>query len=140
KERLGISSPSKVFAGYGKDIVDGLVLGIKAREGTAAKAAKGLAKLALEAFSRGDQHQGQRLRWLSQQAASLDGMRKALASHNKALDAARDKLKGLRADRAAMRDQVSSGIRGELDLTQGIGAPTTDAYGRQSGGKTTFAS
>src|SRR5690606_22422759 len=93
KERRGIASPSKVFAGYGKDVVDGRVLGIKAREGTAAKAAKDLAKLALEAFSRGDQHQGQRLRWLSQQAASLDGMRKALASHNKALDAARDKLK-----------------------------------------------
>src|SRR5690606_18754072 len=112
----------------------------KGREGTAAKAAKGLAKLAGDAFARGDQAQGQRLRWLADQSKLLDNMREALVRQNKLLDESRDKLKGLRADRAAMREQVAGGIRGELDLTQGIGASTTDAQGRQSAGKTTFAS
>src|SRR5690606_38691500 len=140
KSVLGIASPSKVFAGFGRDIVAGLVHGIRGKAGDAEKASVELARLAAKAFSKGDKATAQRLRTMAVEATRLASMRKAIEAQSKALDEARDKLKDLRADRAAMREQVAGSIRGELDLTQGIGQPTTDSLGRQTAGKTTFAS
>jgi hypothetical protein len=44
KKLLGISSPSKVFMGYGKNIVEGLVVGMKGNQHLASNAAIDLAK------------------------------------------------------------------------------------------------
>jgi len=140
KSTLGIASPSKVFKGYGANIVQGLVRGIRGNADAAKRAASDLAKLAREAYERGDKSQGKRLRGLVDDANDLKAARRAAEKMNDTLTKQRDILKGLRAERAAMRDQVAGSVRGELDLTQGIGQPTTDSFGRQSAGKTTFAS
>lgn len=69
---------------------------------------------------------------------TLADIGKARESVAKSLEAARDVLADLRSERAALRDQVASSIRGELDLTAAIGEATTDQYGRTSAGVTTF--
>src|SRR5690606_20353555 len=60
KSVLGIASPSKVFAGFGRDIVAGLVHGIRGKAGDAEKASVELARLAAKAFSKGDKATAQR--------------------------------------------------------------------------------
>lgn len=47
KKALGIASPSKVFAGYGADIGDGLIAGLEGVEGRVAGATAGLADAAV---------------------------------------------------------------------------------------------
>lgn len=43
KKALGIHSPSRVFAGYGRNIGEGLILGVKGMKGAVQKSSKGLA-------------------------------------------------------------------------------------------------
>ena len=50
KKALGISSPSKIFAGYGGNIAEGLVNGINSRAGSVTKAVSDMADKAMGGF------------------------------------------------------------------------------------------
>lgn len=69
--------------------------------------------------------------------ADIAKARESVATSIKAAKQTLDDLKKGRADLAA---QVASSIRGELDLTAGIGQDTTTPWGHTVAGKTTFES
>lgn len=165
---LGIRSPSRRFAEIGRWISKGLAKGIADSGDEAVKAltdlskrlldeggksAKGAARLVREQTKRTGATRSQLLAGLTGsgkvrsgkagkviEGFTLADIAKAREQVAKSLDAARDTLRDLKAARRDLRDQIASSIKGELDLAAGLGESTTDAYGRQSGGKTTFKS
>lgn len=72
--------------------------------------------------------------------ATLADVGRAQTEVNRSLEVAQATLKSMRDARDQLRSQVASSIRGELDLSAGIGQDTVSATGHTIKGKTTFKS
>ncbi len=119
KKALGIHSPSKVFKGYGINIIQGLVKGLDGSRSQAGAAVDRIVRKVrdIKGF-KGDK--SALIKWVQDEGKALDTQ---LKKHERIVDKLKkqnDKLKQLRTDRAALRDQVASGITGTLNLTDAL--------------------
>jgi hypothetical protein len=138
KGLLDIFSPSKVFHGYGRNIVEGLVGGLdKNRE----KAAAAIARIAEKIKNtKGLQGESRLLKYVKAEGRKLDTAWRNYDRAATRLAKSQEKLAGLYDSRKQMRLGVKGGITGQLDLAKGIGQDSTDANGYTVKGKTTFSS
>jgi len=138
RKALGIHSPSKVFAGYGANIIHGLVNGLN---GTASQATAAITRIANKvkdtknwSSSRGSK--SALIKYVEDEGKALTAKLKTHESLVKKIAKANDKLKQMQSDRAALKDSVASAVVGELDLTTAI---KKDDDGNIVKGGTTFA-
>lgn len=103
KSLLGIKSPSRVFAGIGRDTVLGFIRGINQNTGAVGKSIE-------------------RMMGAIDKAMKKDDITKKAASRMRAVvnAVAREagKLRGLIASRASLASEVAGGLRGEFDLSE----------------------
>jgi len=137
KKALGIHSPSKVFAGYGANIIHGLVQGLN---GTASQATAAITRIANKvkdtknwSSSRGSK--SALIKYVEDEGQALVKKLKTHEALVKKIAKANDKLKQMQDDRKALKDSVASAVVGELDLTAAI---AKDENGTILKGKTTF--
>ena len=138
KKALGIHSPSKVFHGYGANIIHGLVNGLDDNRDRAGAAITRIVNKIKD--TKGLVGESALVKWVKGEGKQLDAAWKAYDKSATKLKAAKDKLAQMQQASAQLKGQVASGITGQLDLTAGISKDTTDANGYTVKGKTTFAS
>ena len=133
KSTLGIRSPSRVFKGFGANIVQGLVNGLDENRD---KAAASITKIA-NRIKDAKYLQGKSglVDYVKREGKDLDRLWKA---HDKAvakLTAARTKLNTLREARASMSAQIADSLRGSINLGSIV---AKDSDGNIRRGKTTI--
>lgn len=123
KKLLGINSPSKLFAGYGKNLAEGLALGIESGAGMAMAASSGLAQAAADAASSVDMAAGA--------TGSLNPLlappaADELSALSAGLTAVQDAYAGSYATIVATTSALTDGMYGELNASTADYAFVTD--------------
>ncbi|WP_029289139.1 hypothetical protein [Cellulomonas sp. HZM] len=145
-------SPSRVTHGWGKNLIAGLINGLDASRDKARSAIERVVDRIKS--TKGLQGESALLKYVRAEAKKLDDAWKQYDATVAKYEKAKDRLAGLRSDKAAMVSSVKGGITGQLDLSKGITAATeatstttTDQYGyehttttKAKPAKATFAS
>lgn len=128
KKALGIASPSKVFHGYGRNIVEGLVRGLDQSGDKARDAIGRIVKKIRSTDGLTDARQSGLVRYVKTQGKALE---EAWAKSELGAAKAREALAGMKNDRASMRESVSSSLLGALNLSSVANGQTsfTDVSG-----------
>lgn len=134
KKALGIASPSKVFKGFGRNVIEGLVAGLG---GSLDKVKASIAKLVETLRStKGLQGRDALVDLVRSRGRELTGAIKAQDLAVARLERSQERLKTLVQARKEMANQVSEGISGQFDLSSTLGG--TDEHGYKVA--TTFGS
>jgi hypothetical protein len=115
---LGIASPSKVFEGYGKNIVLGLVKGLDQNAAKAGAAIERIAAKIRDTKGMSDPTKSRLITYVKEQGKALVSLWKAYDRSADKLKKANEDLDKLRAQRKQMIEQIAGNISGGLSLTQ----------------------
>ncbi|SNS41681.1 tape measure domain-containing protein [Micrococcales bacterium KH10] len=133
KKALGIHSPSKVFEGYGNNIIQGLVKGLHGSRDRAKTAITNIANKIKD--TKGLAGKSGLVKWVEKQGKTLVAAIAKQEKNAERLKKAQEKLANIRAEKKALQDQIASSLAGELDLSSIL---AKDESGQIIKGGTTF--
>ncbi|WP_102509087.1 phage tail protein [Sanguibacter massiliensis] len=135
KKALGIHSPSKVFHGYGVNIIQGLVNGLDDNRDKVKSSIEKIVAKIRDTKGLSDAKKSSLVTYVKAQGKALDTAWKNAEKAASKLKSAQEKLATMKADKRAMRDQVASSLMGQVNLSDVI---ARDDEGNTLKGKTTI--